>query len=195
MKTTKRSPYDFYPTPHDCTQKIVNLILDHHFEPTYVFEPCAGDGAIVEVLRQYWSKAFIVANEINEVHRSQLEWVEWNYEGATSFKDVLKIPTEDFQLYDLIITNPPFSLAQEIIDHILTGVKDAPRQPIVVMLLRLNFLGSQKRHDWWQKHLPTSIQVLSKRPSFTGNGTDSQEYAWFVWDYGNKLWLPPIGVL
>ena len=185
---TVRSPYDFYPTPVDCTQKILSLLWIHDFNPDYVFEPCAGDGAIVEILRQYYPNAFIVANEIDEVHKPQLELAGWNH---MTFKDILEIPTENFQNYNLIITNPPFSLTQEIIDHILVGVRNSVNKPVVIMLLRLNFLGSQKR----QEHLPISVQVLSKRPSFTGKGTDSQEYAWFIWDYGNRLCLPPIGIL
>ena len=51
----------------------------------------------------------------------------------------------------------------------------------VIMLLRINFLSSQKRYDFWQQFPPDGLFVLSKRPSFTGTGTDSQEYAWFVW--------------
>lgn len=74
-----------------------------------------------------------------------------------------------------IITNPPFSLAHEFIAHARR------HSPEVVMLLRLNFLGSIKRHDWWTKNEPDAIYVLSQRPSFTGGGTDSTEYAWFAW--------------
>ena len=48
-------------------------------------------------------------------------------------------------------------------------------------LLRINFLGSQKRYDFWQQFPPDGLYVLSKRPSFTGKGTDSIDYAWFVW--------------
>ena len=50
----------------------------------------------------------------------------------------------------------------------------------VVMLLRINFLGSKKRYGFWKKNPPQAMYVLSKRPSFTGKGTDATEYAWFV---------------
>ena len=53
--------------------------------------------------------------------------------------------------------------------------------PTVIMLLRINFLGSQKRYDFWQQFPPDGLFILSKRPSFTGKGTDSIDYAWFVW--------------
>ncbi|WP_436663579.1 hypothetical protein ACOALA_13645 [Alicyclobacillus acidoterrestris] len=83
---------------------------------------------------------------------------------------------DDSERYDFIITNPPFSLAQEFVEKSLTLAN------CVIMLLRLNFLASGKRKEFWEKHPPTAIHVLTKRPSFTGTGTDATDYAWFVWD-------------
>ena len=85
---------------------------------------------------------------------------------------------------DLIITNPPFGLALEFLEKSLLEAKT------VVYLLRLNFLGSQKRKEFWQKNPPTHLFTLSKRPSFTGKGTDATEYAWFVFDGGGYFKKP-----
>jgi len=82
---------------------------------------------------------------------------------------------------DLIITNPPFSLEQEFI------TKSCKQAETVIMLLRLNYLGSITRHEWWKEYSPTSLYVLSKRPSFTGKGTDATDYAWFVWDKTTRI--------
>ena len=35
---------------------------------------------------------------------------------------------------------------------------------------------------FWKAYPVNKLYVLSKRPSFTGKGTDSAAYAWFVWD-------------
>lgn len=86
---------------------------------------------------------------------------------------------------DFIITNPPFSLAMPFL------TKSLSEAPTVIYLLRLNFLGSQKRKAFWQAHRPSHVMVLSKRPSFTGNGTDSIEYAWFAWDKLGLVTLEP----
>jgi len=48
------------------------------------------------------------------------------------------------------------------------------------MLLRLNYLGTTERNDFF-RHMMPDISVLPERPSFDGKGTDSIEYAWFVW--------------
>ena len=84
--------------------------------------------------------------------------------------------------YDVVITNPPYSIAEEIITHYLEVVK--PRETI--MLLRLAFLESKKRYEFWQKHPVNKLYILSQRPSFTGKGTDATAYGWFVWDGTNK---------
>ncbi len=86
--------------------------------------------------------------------------------------DFLKDPTPRAA----IVTNPPFSLALEFANHALSVA------PHVLLLLRLNFLASRKRRDWWIVHNPSALFVLSDRPSFTGDGqTDATDYAWFYW--------------
>jgi hypothetical protein len=76
---------------------------------------------------------------------------------------------------DLIMGNPPYSIAQRFIEHAL------PRCGTLIFLLRLNFLGSLKRKEFWNQNKPDTLFVLSKRPSFRMTGTDMTEYAWYVW--------------
>ena len=82
---------------------------------------------------------------------------------------------------DLILTNPPFSLLIEFANHSIKHSNTC------IFLLRLNFLGSIKRHNWWKDNTPTALHVLSKRPSFTGTGTDATDYCWVVWDKTDRL--------
>lgn len=147
------NPTDFYPTPQWCYE---NLDIDWS-KFTSAHEPCRGDGRI-----QSWLLERGIPTTYSEIN-----------EGLDFF-DYTK-PT------DLIFTNPPFSLAQEFVDHSLQLANT------VIMLMRINFLGSIKRHEWWNTHIPTSIHVLSKRPSFTGSGTDATEYCWYVWDKTDRL--------
>lgn len=58
---------------------------------------------------------------------------------------------------------------------------------IKYQMLRINFLGSIARHEWWKNNQPTALYVLSKRPSFSGKGTDATDYAWFVWDKTGRI--------
>lgn len=86
--------------------------------------------------------------------------------------------------YNLIISNPPFSLATAFVDRAL---EDVVRGGFVVMLLRLNIFGSKKRREWWQLHMPVEAYVHSHRPSFSGGrGHDSIEYMHAVWQKGTS---------
>lgn len=134
-----------------------NLNIDFSKFKT-ALEPCRGDGRVYEFLKSKGLDTY---------------WAEIS-EGV----DYLDTPFEDI---DLVFTNPPFSIADKFIEKALS------ESPSVVMLLRLNYLGSQKRFEFWKKHPVTGLIVLSKRPSFTGTGTDSTEYAWFIWDKTDKL--------
>lgn len=90
----------------------------------------------------------------------------------------------EYNRTDCIITNPPFLLAQEFVEkaHVDSGV--------VIMLLRLGFLESKRRSDFWKKYPLSHLITLSKRPSFTEDGkTDGAGYGWFVWDPDGRLGL------
>lgn len=83
---------------------------------------------------------------------------------------------------DVIITNPPFNQAREIIEKALHDVADGG---FVIMLLRLNFFGSKRRRDMWEQQMPKYSFVHSQRMSFTDDGkTDSIEYQHLVWQKG-----------
>ncbi|MFW6377746.1 MAG: hypothetical protein ACOCZ5_03770 [bacterium] len=85
--------------------------------------------------------------------------------------------------YNVIITNPPFKLAREIIEKALDDVVDGG---FVIMLLRLNFFGSQSRFDMWTNQLPKYCFVHHKRMSFLDSGgTDSIEYCHMVFQKGH----------
>lgn len=149
-----RNAYDFYPTPSWCYEKLpIDWSL---FESSY--EPCEGDGRITSFLSE---KGLIAEGS--------------DLQTGTDYLTLGNIQV------DLILTNPPFSLAQEFI------TKSLQEANTVIMLLRLNFLGAQKRYTFWRDNPPTSLFILSKRPSFTGSGTDSTEYAWFVWDKTTRI--------
>jgi hypothetical protein len=79
---------------------------------------------------------------------------------------------------DIIITNPPFYIALDIIKKGLEDVKDGG---YVIMLLRLNFFGSKERKIFFDSFMPEYCFIHSKRISFMKGATDSIEYAHFVW--------------
>jgi hypothetical protein len=163
---------DYYATPSHVTRAILRRLC---IDVPRILEPSAGDGAIVrELLAAGVPADRVRAIEIDPGRAAQVPCV-------TQCEDFLKCrPWRREDEPWLVIGNPPFSLAQEFVEHSLAIV--APGGT-VAMLLRLAFLESQKRASFHREH-PADLYVLPRRPSFTGKGTDSAAVAWFLWGPG-----------
>ena len=149
-------------------------------------EPCAGTGSLIQAVSYV---------------REDVEWhaVEIRHECTSRLKDltaISKIMVTDFLVefspsydrYSVVLTNPPYSLAEKFLYRSLE-ISDH-----VVFLLRLNFLASGRRSLLMRSKTP-DVYVLPNRPSFNGVGTDSIDYAWFHWhsqsdDRGRLTVLP-----
>ena len=157
----------------------------------YIMEPCAGDHRILNSL----------PNNLSKYHCELSEGTDYLVESIPGV--------------DLTLTNPPFTLAQPFIE------KSIANSSCTIMLLRLNYLGSKSRSEFWKKHPPTHLFVLSSRPKFvakcnnkkcsnndlfqitepiaqcpdchrnTTPSSDATEYAWFCWDYNKILHKSP----
>lgn len=167
---------DRYDTPGIITQQF----LDQWKPRTRIrriLEPCAGSGAMLRELRGHWSLAQIDATDIDPRTRMAKRA---DILDPASMADALG--RDAIGSYDLIITNPPFILAQEMLDRSLELVR---RGGLVVLLLRLGFLESSRRNVWWRTRMPREVWVLPSRPRFyksaKGSTSDSATYGWFVW--------------
>lgn len=78
-----------------------------------------------------------------------------------------------------VVTNPPFSLCYEFCQHALEVSSE------VYLLIRLNFLASNRRKAWFMEHEPNGLFILSSRPKFINNSSDACDYAWCYW---GKRW-------
>lgn len=153
---TERREADYYPTPHAAYEPLSDIIP----KGAVILEPACGDGRIVRYFRTqgYQCNGY-------DLH-------EYDYVCNVEQRDFLT----DAMPSDWTVTNPPFSLAQEFIEHAIEISKH------VMFLLRLDFLGTTGRHRWWIEHAPQALFVLSARPGFIpGAGTDYANYAWYYW--------------
>lgn len=171
----RRDSQDFYPTPSWC----VDRLLEEVDPPGGTWlEPAAGRGDIVAAVSE---KRCDVRWKLIEAHRHDEDRAAYRRLGVLardvhhrSFLDVA--PSDLKERIDVVITNPPFSLAMEFVTHAMTF-----KPGVIAMLLRLNFLATEGRAPFMRRHAP-DVFVLPNRPSFTGGRkTDSIEYAWFVW--------------
>lgn len=144
-------------------------------------EPSAGEGAIVRAVnaRRPDVTQWTVVELREECRRSlQSATAETRLPSAVMCGVDWCAPGWPFTvpqiMWPVAIGNPPYAEAER---HVAKAIQCAG---VVAFLLRLHFLGSQKRAEFWRRH-PADVYVLSERPSFDGEGTDATEYAWFVW--------------
>ena len=102
-----------------------------------------------------------------------------------------------------IVTNPPYSLAKDFVEHAMDIIADGHK---IAMFLKLTFLESESRKGMFKKYPPKKIWVSSNRILCGKNGDFYQRdkdgnikynkdgtpkelssaacYAWFVWQKG-----------
>ena len=156
-KHDDRIKNDFYETP---TNGVEALIKYEKFKGK-IWEPSCGKGAI--------STSLIKSGY--EVYSSDL--ID---RGYGEVKDFLKTDL----VFDNIITNPPFNLANEFTLHGLNSVRYK-----LVLLCKLSFLEGIKRSNsiFKQKKLK-KVLIFSKRLSFEKNNTKGglMAFAWFIYE-------------
>jgi hypothetical protein len=148
-----RRAHDFYETPENVTR----ALLDNWLPPAGpIWDPACGAGAMTRVFRAlgYESRGSDI----------QIEGRDFLKETET------RAPT--------IITNPPFSLAADFIEHALSldGVE------AVAFLLKSQYWHAASRQSLFDRHPPTFLCPLLWRPDFTGGGASTMDVAWNIWD-------------
>lgn len=137
-------------------------------------EPCAGGGNIIRAVNECWGKNAKINWTAIEAHPHNVRRLQ----KIIPPERVIQGNYFDQKIrrgYSVIISNPAFTIAYEVIQ------KSLLYSDYVIMLLRLDWLSTTKRHDFIYSHVP-DVYVLPNRPSYTGDGnTDSSEYGWFVW--------------
>jgi len=161
---------DFYPTPAWGTR----ALLRHIAFDGPILEPCCGDGAMAEILKESGQPVF--ASDI----------VDRGYGAVCDFLDITQAQSN-------IVTNPPFNIAEILLAHAL-GLAEQK----VCFLLRTAFLESRRRYKAFYRNNPPELVLIfverlsmyPKGQEIDGGGTTS--YAWFVWNNAIEVAAPTI---
>lgn len=148
-----RRKLDHYDTPSDVTIALLNFLN----LPTFwtIWDPAAGNNAMVNVFEQYGHKT--IATDIK------------------TGTDYLTYPGRA----DAIITNPPFYCSAEFIEKART------ESLLVAMLVKSQYWHSKSRYKLFMDHKPAYILPLTWRPDFRQSETSghpTMEVLWTVWE-------------
>ena len=161
----KRADSDFYPTPPDVTE----ALLDFLDLPPYtaIWEPACGDGHMVDVMRKH--DLHVIASDI----RYGMDFL-----------------TAENQDCDWIITNPPFSLADEFVERCIASGKP------FALLLKSQYWHAKKRLALFRDCPPTFVCPLTWRPDFLfeqeGKHSPLMDVMWVIWERGSLVRYVPL---
>jgi len=204
-KRRTRDPLDRYYTPNYVVEQAMDIVLPAVVPrpPQGILDPGAGDGAFLRQLARKYPKSWIVGADIDPDVGPWDECANESYEADFLVSDWPQV-FGDVRI-DLVIGNPPYGRAMEFIEAALE-ITDT-----VVYLLRVDFLCSAGRAEFFLEHKPSHVFLLPNRPPFTGPAlrppyteepkdgqTGEYDYAWICWspmhvDQVTQLdWLPVV---
>ncbi|KFH18588.1 hypothetical protein ELZ19_09770 [Brucella abortus] len=162
-----REKNDFYPTPAEPTRAFLNAELQRLRDFPSIWEPAAGDGAMV---RELESLGF-------RVHASDL--IDRGCDAEIrSFYDYSEAPCP------AIFTNPPYQECgwgngkARWLFHAL----DTLNVEYMALLLNWNWPGAAGLGPFWQRFPPARVYIMRWKIDFTGQGAPPMLNGWFVWD-------------
>jgi hypothetical protein len=167
----ERRERDLYETPAWVTDALIPHLPDWRTCELYnpeIWEPAAGGGKMAVALRAHGF----------EVRESDIA-------TGMDFLQVINPPCD----LDAIITNPPYALATEFIEHAIDMAR--PSKGLVAMLLRTDFDHAKTRQHLFSKCSVFAKKIVLTRRIvwFEGPGASpSFNHAWYIWDHGN----PPV---
>lgn len=181
------------PTRHQNDKYVTerNLIraayLEHlPFPVERVLDIGAGDGRWGAIVRETQPLVELWGVEIDDTPVS--DTFDFWHNNTDFFDFAERYYNDDFG-WDLIVSNPPYNLAEPMIraawELLVPG-------GTMIMLLRLAFQASIGRYEkLWNEIWPREVSVLSRRPSFYGGGTNGTDYGIYVWE--KDEWHNPVG--
>lgn len=174
-----RVEHDYYAT----NPMAVKMLLDNYkLIGKAILEPCVGAGHIANAIDKYY-------NHTKEI--TGIDIIDRGYKD-TIVTDFLTYETD--KKFDGVITNPPFSLAQEFIEKSMDLLTDKGQ---IAMFLKIQFLEGVKREEFFKKYPPKYVYVFRKRMATWNSGLSKDPktdkpwattmcHAWFVWEKESK---------
>ena len=183
QRSEPHTSLDDFPTPPWATRALCEFLGKQigPLDRLSCREPAANRGHMVKPLREYFG-----AVEASDVH---------DYGAGFRVEDYL-FPGSDVFPVDLIITNPPFRLAEQFIELALATSTFG-----CAVIVRAAFLESVGRHERLFSVNPPAFvlqfteRVVMHKGRLAPEGSTATAYAWLVWLHGHDdtrlRWIAP----
>ncbi len=160
------NPDEFFPTAEGTTRALIPVLHEIGW-PNQVWENACGAGHI--------SKELLAAGF--KVKSTNLTDRGYGMIGVNFL-------SQEKAIAPSIVTNPPFSLADDFLVHAITmlGIEH------VAMLLPNGIYHAKGRVESFEIHKPSLILPLTWRLDVTGEGNPTMNCSWYIW----TSLLPPI---
>lgn len=163
----EREENDFYATDPIA----IDILIEEgeiHFPTKDILEPSAGQGHLSERLKQHGYNV------------TSYDLVDRGYCDCKDFFTIDKWKGS-------IVTNPPYKIAKEFVEHSLEIIDDGM---YVAMFLKLQFLEGKERKKLFKSQPPKWLLVSSSRLNcakgarFDIYTSSAVAYGWYVWEKG-----------
>lgn len=118
-----------------------------------------------------------------------IDIINRNPNGVDTFIQTDFLNYTSTEKFDCILGNPPYAVAEKFIYNSFDLINT--ESGFMCFLLPLSFLESKRRQKGlWKKHPPTTVSILSTRPSFFPEGhekygkSDNTAYSLYIWNLG-----------
>lgn len=174
-----KNPEQYF-TPPWLVDLYFQKVWPREMEVNCILEPCMGAGAFVNGAHRNGKggleiESFDVDPKAH-LHARGVDFLSWKWSKR----------------YDVLVTNPPFTLAQKFA---MRGMQCAW---VTTLLVRQSFLSTQKRGEWLKENRPYSVHIVTRRPTFELSerqrewliyegkdpdkwGSDNAEYCFVTW--------------
>jgi hypothetical protein len=163
---------DYFPTPPWATRALCEWLKERtSVHMMSVWEPACGEGHMARPLAEFFGS--VKATDILD------------YGFGSGGIDFIGLPSAQDARVDWIITNPPFTLAEEFAHRAFDVVREG-----VAFILRSSFLEGTGRYDrLFSKRPPADILQFTERvPMVRGrldkDASSATAYSWIIWRNG-----------
>lgn len=185
---------DDFPTPPWATRALCYHVIGSLIgRQQHAWDPACNRGYMVRPLTEYFARVYS-----SDIFDYSNEWPDQGRVVDFLWPNAMSLVMEKMGV-DWIITNPPFRLAEQFIQH---GLEIATHG--VAMLVRTSFVEGVGRYERLFKVRPPSVvaQFVERVPMVKGrldkSASTATSYCWLVWDKFKPLagltelvWIPP----